>query len=179
MKTCIFLANGFEEGEAVNTIDILRRANIKIDIVSIYENQSDIIGSHNIIVKTEKNIFNVKDFSEYNCFILPGGKGVSELLKSNKLKEILIDANLKNKYIAAICAAPKILIEWKIITDHKIVHYPGVLKYNNVATNPVFVDRNIITGTSIGTSIQFGLLIVKILLNENKKNSIEKTLVIK
>lgn len=181
MKVCIFLANGFEEGEAVNTIDVLRRAKIDVDVISVYDNQLNVLGSHSIKITADFAINQIKEFSNvYDCFILPGGPGVNELVNHPRLKEIFILANQYQKYLAAICAAPKILLEWKILDNHQIVHYPNILTYKNAdLKKSVMIDRNIITGKSIGTSIDFALLIVETLLGKAKANEVQKALVIK
>lgn len=112
MKAAIFLATGFEESEAVNTIDILDRAGITVDIYTI--NNSKIVrGSHNIAISSN---FIMDDheiefyIKSYDLFILPGGEpGTTNLAKSIKLKNIFLNAFRKDKYIAAICAAPQVL----------------------------------------------------------------------
>ncbi len=179
MKVCIFLANNFEESEAINTIDILRRAKIDIDIISIYENL-EVIGSHNIKIHAEKTISEIKNYRVYDCFILPGGPGVNELIKSVKLKEIFTEAKKNNKIIAAICAAPKILVQWNIINNHRITHFPNVLNYANSDHNvAAIIDQNIITGSSIGGSMKFALLIVEKLLGLKQREIVENNMVIR
>ncbi|WP_342261183.1 DJ-1/PfpI family protein [Spiroplasma endosymbiont of Notiophilus biguttatus] len=112
-KVAIFLATGYEMGEVIITIDLLRRANIIIDLVSI-ENDLKIKSSHNVFILCEKKI-NDTDLLSYKMLILPGGKiGVENLSKNELLKSMLvIFAKDSNKFIAAICAAPQILGQLK------------------------------------------------------------------
>lgn len=182
MKLALFLADGFEESEAVVTVGILRRTNILVDLITI-TNKLYVISSHKIILKVEKKIDDIK-YAEYLGFILPGGEnGVQNLLKCKKLKIILQQANKDKKIIAAICAAPQILGCWGFLNNKKATSYPGCIMgmeqsiYNDKLE--VVIDDNIITGNSMGSTIVFALSIVKKILGENKTLSIKKQLIIK
>lgn len=180
-KVAIFLATGFEETEAVIIIDILRRANIEVDVFSI-TNEKIIIGGHNIKIETNK-LLNEINSDDYQMLILPGGiEGVNNLKKSILLKQLFEEFYKKSKYLAAICAAPQILFEWNLLNNKNITVYPGCLKNNNqfkiINDAPVVVDGNIITGASMGCAIKFTLELVKILVNDNLAKEIAKQLVI-
>ncbi len=183
MKLAIFLAEGFEETEAIATIDVIRRANIKIDIISI-GNSLEVIGGHNIVLKSDILLDKIDTTNKYDGFILPGGGlGVENLNKNSKLPEILNNANKNKKMIAAICAAPQILGKLEIIKNQNITNFPGAIKNLSNAKKhdelPAVKDQNIITGASIGCAIKFALLIVEYFLGVEKRNKLEKTLVIR
>ena len=101
----IFLDNGFEEIEAITTIDLLRRAGIQLTTVSVVEHEL-VLGAHNIAVKADA-IFENVDFSDAEMLILPGG--ATHLIDKKELCELLIEHNKQDKLIAAICAAPSVL----------------------------------------------------------------------
>ena len=101
-KVALFLANGFEEIEALATVDILRRAQIPVETVSIL-NEKTVTGAHNVSVIADK-IFQEADFSDIEVLVLPGGMpGAKHLNEYEALKELIIKFNDEGKQIAAIC----------------------------------------------------------------------------
>src|ERR1035437_5610510 len=108
MKVFIFLADGFEEIEAIAPIDIFRRADIDVTTVSI-SNEKSVRGAHNITVQADC-LFKEVDFSTNDLLYLPGGMpGTRNLDAHEGLKNLLLKQADNNKKIAAICAAPSIL----------------------------------------------------------------------
>jgi len=179
IKTAIFLASGYEMAEAIITIDILRRAEIDIDLVSISE-ELLVKSSHNVEIKCQKLIKEI-NFSEYKVLILPGGAtGVENLNKNELLKSKLIEfASDKNKIVAAICAAPQILGQLNLLNNKKVTFYPGCDRGLDKAiktSEPVVLCDNIITGKSVGCAFQFALQIVNVLLYEENVNLLKQTL---
>lgn len=179
-NVAIFLATGYEMGEVIITIDLLRRANITIDLVSI-EDSLQVKSSHNVVILCEKKINDI-NFLNYKMLILPGGKiGVENLNKNKLLKSMLVVfAKDNNKFIAAICAAPQILGQLKLVDNKKITHYPGTnvgLNKSIILDEKVVVDGNIITGKSIGAAFEFALKLIEILENKVISKQIEKQLV--
>jgi len=177
MKVMVPLANGFEEIEALTIVDVLRRAGIIVETVGIVG--SVIEGSHNIRIMVDKRINEIVP-DEYNAIILPGGSpGYKNLERSARLIEILKDFNNKNKLIGAICASPSILAKQGLLDDKKATIYPGnerLLAYPR--DKPVVVDGNIITSQGPGTSIEFALKIVEILLGQNVAQKLRQELVV-
>ena len=109
-KVFIFLATGFEEVEAISIIDILRRGDVEVKIVSIEQNKL-VEGAHNIKIMAD-SLFSETDFSLAEMLVLPGGMpGTTNLLNFMPLLDLLNEFNSLNKKIAAICAAPMILGE--------------------------------------------------------------------
>lgn len=179
VRTAIFLADGYEEIEALAVVDIFRRAGIEMDMVSI----SDELltnGSHKIQVMADKIIKDI-DFAEYDMLVLPGGlKGMQNLEACEPLMQ-QIDAFFENnKYIAAICASPSIFGRRGILSGRQATAYPG---FEEELAGATVVDAgavrcgHVITGRSMGSAIEFGLLLVETLLGKDKAEEIAKQIV--
>ncbi len=162
-KVAIFLANGFEEIEALGTVDILRRAQISVITVSI-TNDKVVTGAHNVSVTADAT-FNNTDFSDIEILILPGGMpGAKYLNEHEELKKLISEFNSKDKQIAAICAAPMVLGGLGILDGKKATAYPGFeseLIGAKVTEENVVVDENIITGKGPGLVFDFALKLVE------------------
>lgn len=159
----LFLASGFEEIESIVVIDILRRANMEITIVSI-EKQLEVTGSHHITIKTDV-IFENVIFENIEWLILPGGMpGTTNLNKHEKLKEIIKKHYEKGGSIAAICAAPLILGDMNLLQGKSAICYPGYeshLKGALLSHEKVVDAGNIVTAKGAGVTIPFALKIVE------------------
>ncbi|MDR1698734.1 MAG: DJ-1/PfpI family protein [Prevotellaceae bacterium] len=165
-KAFLFLAEGFEEIEAIATIDILRRADIALTTVSIHAHKN-VIGAHNITIEAD-SIFTETDFSGGDMLILPGGS--IKLFEFSPLHEPVLQYSEQEKYLAAICAAPAILGSLGLLQGKEAVCYPGYENYLQGATivdKPVVVAGNIITAKAAGCTIEFALTLIELL--ENKK----------
>lgn len=161
-KAIVFLANGFEEMEAIGTVDILRRGGIETKTVSITE-EYKVTGAHSIEV-TADVLFSQADFSDIDALILPGGMpGSKNLNECEPLKELLIQQYKQNKLVAAICAAPLVLGGLGFLKGRKATCYPGfepTLIGAIVTGEAVEKDGHIITGRGPGLVQQFALAIV-------------------
>ena len=178
-KTAIFLAEGYEEIEALAVVDIFRRAGIETDMVSI-SNELLTKGSHSIGVMADK-LLKDANFEEYDMLVLPGGlKGMQNLEACEVLME-QIDAFYKNKkYIAAICASPSIFGRRGILEGREATAYPGFeeeLKGAIVVDEQAVDSEHVITGRSMGGAIDFALLLVEKLLGEDKAEEIVEQIV--
>lgn len=164
MKAAIIMAKGFEEIEAISIIDVLRRGEMEVDIISI-AGKIDVEGAHGIIVSTDKTFYTV-DYSEYDILILPGGMpGTENLFKNEDLCNLLIDFNNKGKIIGAICAAPSILGQLGILEGKTATCYPGwedKLIGCEVSDHDIVVSHNVITGKGPGVAIKYALEILKL-----------------
>ncbi len=165
-----FLADGFEEIEALSVVDILRRAEIEVKIISVDDNKQ-VTGAHGIKVVADDII---GDLTDGELLFLPGGMpGVTNLEASKNVMSVIRDYLSKGKYIAAICAAPSILGKMGILQGKKAVCYPGFEKYLDgaeVLTDKVVIDANIITSRGAGTASDLGFAIVSLLKdNETAK----------
>lgn len=177
-KAYIFFAEGFEEIEALTVVDLLRRANIEITMVSITGNEL-VTGSHQISTLTEI-LFEDTDYEDADLLILPGGMpGTNHLMKHEGLDRLLKEFHKKGKSLAAICAAPKILGMKGILEGKSATCYPGHedsllgADYRNVE---VVSDGNIVTSKGLGTAIDFSLEIIKRLIGENEARKIAETI---
>lgn len=170
----VFLAEGFEEIEAVATIDVIRRGEIKVTTVSISENHL-VTGAHNIPVRADK-LFSETDFSTGEMVILPGGMpGASNLNGHNGLKALLMQYASDGKRVAAICAAPLVLGGLGLLQGKNATAYPGfeeTLKGAKYVGNGVVTDGNITTGKGPGFAVDFGLAIVAQLAGQKKAEEV-------
>jgi 4-methyl-5(b-hydroxyethyl)-thiazole monophosphate biosynthesis len=176
MRLIVPLAEGFEEIEAVAVIDILRRANIKVDVVGI---EDEIVSGRNgIKILCDKIITDVKP-EDYDGIVLPGGNpGYKNLENNQQVINFIKYFNSKGKLIAAICAAPTILESIGILEGKKATCFPKMKdKIRNYVDEKVVVDGNIITSQGPGTAIEFALEIVK-LIDQNCYEQLKKDLVV-
>ncbi|WP_381415036.1 DJ-1/PfpI family protein [Spiroplasma endosymbiont of Anurida maritima] len=176
----IFIANGFEDAEAIVTFDVLKRANLNVELVSITD-EYFVDSQAKITVKAHKLINDI-DEDSYDCFVLPGGKlGYENLSKSAKLKSIIVNANKNHKIIAAICAAPQLLGKWNLVNKVDVTSYPGSKDHLNKAIYHTDVaaitSDNIITGASAGTVFQFSRAILDVLVEPEVHNEVFSKLV--
>ena len=178
-KVSVMLADGFEEVEALTAVDLLRRAKIYVDTVSITDDFT-VHGAHGINMQTE-DLFDEVDFSETDMIVLPGGMpGTTNLKEHEGLKKVLLRFAEEEKYIGAICAAPTVLDEIGILQGKRATCYPGVesqIKDAILTRTPVMRDGNIITGQGVGTAIDFALKLVEVLAGEEKAKEIAEAIV--
>lgn len=155
----LFLDNGFEEIEAITTIDLLRRANIPLTTVSI-TGKPMVLGAHNIAVEAD-GLFENVDFDDAEMLILPGGQ--THLDKHNGLCELLVHHNDENKEIAAICAAPSVLGKLGILAGKQATCYPGFESWlgESYVGGLVVESKNIITGKGPGLAADFAFCIIE------------------
>lgn len=162
----VLLADGFEEVEAIEPIDIMRRAGLEVATVGV-ENKN-VKGAHGITVTADISADEVK-CEETELLMLPGGAGY-EILDKNQRVEALIEYAAKNEiYIAAICAAPSILGKRGLLDGKKATCFPGFeqfLKGALLSGDKVVRDGKIITAKGAGAAAEFGFEIVKTLKNK-------------
>jgi 4-methyl-5(b-hydroxyethyl)-thiazole monophosphate biosynthesis len=170
-KVYLFLAEGFEETEAVTALDIMLRAKIDAKTVSVSDRQT-VVGAHGIEVVADM-LFDGADFSAADALVLPGGMpGADNLNRHVGLKELLVDFNRRGKLIAAICAAPLVPGGLGLLQGKAATVYPGYepfLKGAVIQETATVIDRNIITARGPAFSVDFGLAIVETL--EGKKTA--------
>lgn len=177
-KVILFLADGFEEIEALTVVDVLRRAGIGCDTVSISEDL-EVNGAHNIKVIADIKASDVK--SKYDGVILPGGMPGTRNLQSstcvlNTLKQYYEDGRL----IGAICAAPIVLSSAGIVKGRKVTSYPGFekeLKEVCYIEEIVVKDDNIITSRGAGTAFDFAVAIMNYLGYEKQGKELKSLMI--
>ena len=167
-KAFLFLANGFEESEAIVPADILRRGGVELVLVSVM-GKKEVVGANNIAVTADR-LFDECDFSSANMLILPGGMpGAKNLNEHDGLKNLLAGFAAKGGLVAAICAAPLVLGGLGLLKGRTATCYPGFESYLEGATctaQPVEIDGTIITGRGPGYAYDFGFALLSILMGE-------------
>lgn len=169
-----YLANGFEEIEALATVDIVRRADIEIRTVGVGE---DIIhGAHQMLIIPDLKESDVVLDDNVEAIILPGGMpGTLNLQQSEAVQKAIDFAYERDRYLCAICAAPLILGHKGLLEGKKATCYPGFEKDligADVTGNSVEVDGKFITGKGAGVAIDFALKIVEKLISKKEADKI-------
>ena len=178
MKVYIFLADGFEEIEGLTVVDIMRRAKIDVETISI-TGQKQINGAHKIIVEADR-LFEETDFSDGDMLVLPGGMpGTLNLKEHEGLRNLIGEFDKKKKYLAAICAAPSILSELGILKGRKACAYPSFeegLDCAQVVHEAAVTDGHVTTGRGMGAAIPFALKLTELLCGTEKAKGVAGTL---
>ena len=175
----VFLADGFEEIEALCPIDIMRRAGLSVTTVGI--GKKEIVGSHGITVSADISDENI-EFEAIDLIFLPGGMpGAKNLDESDTVQKAIDLATEQNAYIAAICAAPMILGKRGLLNGKKAVCYPSFEKHLIGATVPedakLVIDGKIITAKGMGVALDLGIEIVKLFYTSAKADELRKAII--
>ncbi|MBF0484178.1 MAG: DJ-1/PfpI family protein [Candidatus Omnitrophica bacterium] len=177
-KALIILANGFEEIEAIATIDILRRSGVNVTIAGLDSVQ---IASARLVKIFTDKILTSNDLN-YDALILPGGaNGAKNLAASALVKQIINKMFNEKKLIAAICASPaEVLAPTGILNNKSATGYPGdealFNKSTKVKTDKVVIDGNIITSQGPGTAADFSFAIVNYLVGKEISDKVKKAM---
>lgn len=167
-KAFVFLAPGFEETEAIGTVDVLRRGGVDAKTVSIH-GERKVAGSHGIELIADALIAET-DFSEADALILPGGMpGSNNLNNCELLCALLVEQYKAGRIVAAICAAPLVLGGLGLLKGRRATCYPGFEDTLIGATYtgaPAETDGNVITGHGPGFVFQFGLALLAAIKSE-------------
>ena len=168
-KVYVFMADGCEEIEALTPVDLLRRAGVEVRMVSVM-GRKDVCGAHKIIFEADL-LFEETDFSDGDVFMLPGGMpGTTNLAAYQPLMELLREKGKEGKRLAAICAAPAVILGMNgFLQGKKAVCYPGMedkLLGAEVQKAAVVTDGNITSSRGMGTAIAYGLEIIRLLQGE-------------
>ena len=181
-KVALFIENGSEELEFIAPLDIMRRANLEVDLISA-NNEDFITSSHNIKILADKKIEEVNNILDYDAIVIPGGMPGSTLLRDNKkIIEFYQTMYNSGKLVAAICAAPIVLSAAGITDDKEVTSYPGFdkeINYKNYnSEKAVVIDKNVITAQGPAVAILFGYEIVNYLLQENTAEDVKKAMLV-
>lgn len=169
----VFLANGFEEIEALATVDILRRAGVEVVTVGVGSKMP--VGAHGIAVCADI-AENELDLTCMDGVVLPGGMpGTTNLEASAVVQEAVAYAAQRGSLLSAICAAPSILGHCGLLKGKKATCYPGFeneLKEAVVTNDGVVVDGNVITASGAGVAVDFALALVEHLVSREAAEAI-------
>jgi len=181
MQIYLFLAEGFEEIEAIAPIDIFRRAGLQVTTVSI-SNEKAVTGAHGITVLAD-TIFTETKFAEDSFLFLPGGlPGTTNLDNHIGLKNLIQHHSDRNHKMAAICAAPSVFGKMGLLADKEAICYPGFenqLHNATLSTSDYIRSENIFTAKAAGSAMEFALMIVSDLKGNDAAEAIRAGMFIK
>ncbi len=176
----MFLGTGFEETEAIAPLDLLRRAGLQVQTVGL--NGKIIYGGHGIGVEADITIDQL-DLTQLEMVILPGGLGgVASIRGCAMAMDAIRFAYDNNKYTAAICAGPTVLADLGIVNGKKATCYPGCEAQMGSAVMvdaAAVTDGKLITGTSAGCAVPFGLALIAALKGQEEADRIARQIVIR
>ncbi len=190
MKTiAVFLADGFEEIEALTPVDYLRRAGLNVIIVGVkgqtFNNSLVVTGSHKIQVIVDMTLNDYLSTYSNNlpdCVVCPGGlPGATNLSESKELLKHIEDVYNKGNFVSALCASPAVVLsKTTVLKDKKWTCYPGMennacQEYSSNYSDEIFItDKNLVTGRGPGASEQFAMELVKLLAGQEIYDKIKK-----
>ena len=177
----MLLGTGFEETEAVAPLDLLRRAGVTVQTVGL--NGKVIYGSHGIGIETDIEVGQM-DLTDLEMVVIPGGLGgVASIRACQEAMDALKFAADNGKFVGAICAGPTVLADLGITDGKKATCFPGCEGGTGTAVvlegKAAVQDGRIITGTSAGCAIPFGLALIEALKGAEAAEAIAKQIVIR
>lgn len=177
----VLLGTGFEETEAIAPVDLLRRAGIPTLTVGV--DGKTVRGGHNIAIEADITLGEM-DLTDMDMIVLPGGLGgVATVRGSEEALDALRFAWENDKFVAAICAGPTVLADLGITDGKQATCYPGcesgMGNAKMVADVPCIRDGKLITGTSAGCAVAFGLALVAALKGQEVADKIASQIVIR
>ena len=176
----VFLADGFEEIEALTPIDVLRRAGLAVQTVSVMDEQM-VAGAHGVPVLADKMFADIC-LEDAEMILLPGGlPGATNLDAHEGLGQMILDFAKEEKRLAAICAAPLVLGNRGLLQGKKATCYPGFETYLQGAEYTAALvekDGNIITGKGPGAAMEFAFAIVEKYCGIDKVNELKQGMMI-
>ena len=179
IKVLVPLAQGCEELEAITIVDLLRRA--AFDVVTAGLDTQPVMASRGSILIPDLLIEQAVE-ADYDMIVLPGGLPGADHLRDNKFVQDKLKSMCKdNKYIAAICAAPKALASAGLLKGKRVTSYPGSLDKETLATldyidEAVVIDDKLVTSRGPGTAMDFALSLIELLAGKAKRNEVEQPL---
>jgi 4-methyl-5(b-hydroxyethyl)-thiazole monophosphate biosynthesis len=176
-KVYTFLANGFEEIEALAPVDIMRRGGVEIKTVSITGSEY-VESAHGVTVKADMKFEDASNFDDADILLLPGGMpGASNLNNHEGVRQALMDQHKRGKRIGAICAGPMVLGSLGLLEGKKATCYPGFEKYLTGATYTAELfqeDGNIITGKGPAAVLPYAYRILSYFVGEEKAADLQE-----
>lgn len=175
---CIFLAEGFEEMEAMFPLDIMRRGGLNVKTVSV-TGEKTVVSSHQVPIVADMLFEDLKE-EDVEMIVLPGGlPGATNLDAHAGLDKLIMDFAAAKKPLAAICAAPMVYGKRGLLKGKKATCYPGFEQYLEGAEctgAPVERDGNIITGKGPGAAMEFALAVVELLQGKEKVQELKEAM---
>ena len=163
-KVAVFMATGFEEMELTITVDILRRAEIEVKTVSLGTDLSPVTGSRGIKMLPDQTLADI-DLASLDMIVLPGGlEGTKNLGENKQVLELVKEAHQTGKIVAAICAAPAVLVRAGIAVDRELTSHPAAASHMQgvkYSEQRVVKDGKIITSRAAGTTFEFAFALMR------------------
>ncbi len=176
-RALVFFAPGFEEVEGITQVDFLRRAGIEVLMVGV--GSRDVAGNHNITVHTDVTMDELPDDSAFDAIVLPGGMpGAKNLSEHPKVRPIAERAFTDGRLVAAICAAPGVVLGGtNILDERRFTCYPGYeerVPKGHFSEDRVVRSDNVITSRGPGTAAEFAEAIITYLVGAEAAESLHK-----
>lgn len=172
----VFLADGFEEIEALTAVDILRRAEYEVKTVGVGAKQ--VTGAHGITVAADLEEKDVTT-DDLVMAVLPGGMPGTLNLEKSPIVRACVEYCFKEAYVAAICAAPSILGHWGMLKGRRAICFPGFesqLEGASISRHRVCTDGKLITAKGPGVALDFALKIVELLSGIEASDKLKESL---
>ena len=183
-RALVILATGAEEMETVITVDVLRRGGVEV-VVAGLDGASTVTCSRNVKISPDCSLAEAGGQGQYDCVVLPGGGGGAAALGASKeVGELLAEQEAAGRIVAAICAAPTALLEHKIGLGRNITSYPApafkekLARSYNYMEDKVVVDGNLVTSRGPGTSFDFGLELIKLMVGADKMKEVADAMLV-
>ena len=176
-RVLVPLARGCEELEAVTVIDLLRRAGVEVVTASLEPGPVEC--SRGVVLVADRDLDEIGD-EDFSMIVLPGGLPGADLLDADpRVRRLLERLAAADRYVAAICAAPKVLAHAGLLEGRSATAYPGVLEAEGLETSgrAVVRDGHIVTSRGPGTAMDFALELIAVLCGEAVRDEVEKGLV--
>ena len=178
-RVLVPLANGCEELEAVTIIDLLRRAGI--EVVTAGLGDGPVTASRGVVLLPDRSLEQVME-EEFDMIVLPGGlPGADNLDTDPRIHVLLQRLAEQDRYTAAICAAPKVLLNAGLLDGHKATAYPGVIDgllpaNSQLLPDAVVTDGHVVTSRGPGTAMDFALTLIELLMGADRRGDVETAL---
>ncbi len=180
-RALVFLADGFEEIEAISVIDILRRADIHVDTASLSA-RLEVTGSHGITIMADILLDSVADIEVYDAVITPGGlPGSTTLRDDSRVLSLIREAATRDRLVASICASPIVLEAAGLTAGKSGTSFPGFrdqLGFQDYREDLVVEDGQLITSRGPATALLFALAIVRRLAGTDTYRKLREALLI-
>lgn len=171
-KSALFIiGDGVEELEAVAPIDLLRRAGVAVTVASITGDRA-VTGRNDIVLKADCLLSDVS--GTYDAIVIPGGPGIKAVRAESKVIDLLKEQAQSGRLVAAICAAPTVLLDAGLLEGRRYTAHFGVAGELPAIMEdaPVVIDENIVTSRGAGTALDFGLTLVELLCSESAADEV-------
>ena len=171
------LAHGCEEMEAVTLIDLLRRAGVTVTVAGL--ETGPVTASRGVVLLPDTTLDAVLD-QDFDMVVLPGGLGGAQRLEADqRIAALLRKMTEQGRFVAAICAAPRVLAKAGLLQDREVTAYPGILDGQpeiRLSSAAVVRDGTFITSRGPGTAMDFALSLIEILCGREQRDTVEAAL---